>query len=392
MSNNYSLRFTPNKRWTKICQIVSLLGGTIFILGLFFAPERIWPNVLLANYYLLSLGLAGIFFVALQYVSNAGWSAAIRRVPEAMSSVLPISALIMLLTIFGFHTLYEWSHESVVAHDHLLQTKSGWLNIPFFVGRIILYFGLWIACTYFIVRSSRKQDDNGDLMFTQRNVRWSAIFIVVFALTFSLACFDWIMSIEPHWYSTIFAVYNFSGLFLNGLAALTMIIILLRRWSVLQGVITESHLHDLGKLIFAFATFWMYIWFSQYLLIWYANIPEEVVYFTRRESGSWATFSVLNVVFNWVLPFVMLLSSKAKKNEGLLFKVCIIVMIGHWIDLFWMILPPFMNNISFLNVWEIGPIAGAVALFFLVTFKTLSKGNVIPVNDPYLIESLNYHS
>ena len=388
----YPIRFTPDERWIKILRVVAILGGVIFILGLFFAPERIWPNVLLANYYLLGLGLAGVFFIAIQYVSNAGWAAAIRRVPESMTSVLPVAAVLMLLMIFGIHTLYHWSHESVVAQDHLLQAKSGWLNTPFFIVRIVVYFALWILFTLFMVRFSRKQDENGDLSYTKKNVRLSAIFLVVFPVTFSLACFDWIMSLEPHWFSTIFAVYNFSGLFLNGIAALTFIVILLRRWGVLQGIVTESHLHDLGKLLFAFSTFWMYIWFSQYILIWYANIPEEVIYFTRRETGSWFTFGFLNLAFNWVFPFILLISAKAKKNEGLLFKACIIVMVGHWIDLFWMILPPFMTNISFVSIWDIGPVAGAIALFFLITFRSLSRGNVIPINDPYLSESLHYHS
>lgn len=388
----YPIRFTPDERWIKILRAIAILGGVIFILGLFFAPERIWPNVLLANYYLLGLGLAGVFFIAIQYVSNAGWAAAIRRVPEAMTSVLPVAAVLMLLMIFGIHTLYHWSHESVVAQDHLLQAKSGWLNTPFFIVRIVVYFGLWILFTLFMVRFSRKQDENGDISYTKKNVRLSAIFLVVFPLTFSLACFDWIMSLEPHWFSTIFAIYNFSGLFLNGIAALTFIVILLRRWGVLQGIVTESHLHDLGKLLFAFSTFWMYIWFSQYILIWYANIPEEVIYFTRRETGSWFTFGFLNLAFNWVFPFILLISAKAKKNEGLLFKACMIVMVGHWIDLFWMILPPFMTNISFVGIWDIGPVAGAIALFFLITFRSLSRGNVIPINDPYLSESLHYHS
>lgn len=386
-----TLKFRLEQKTQKNLVIIAAIGGAIFIAGLFFAPERIWPNVLLANYYLLSLGLAGIFFVALQYVSNAGWSAAIRRVPEAMSSVLPISGVIALLTIFGIHSVYEWSHESAITHDHLLQAKSGWLNIPFFIVRSVIYFILWSSFTYFIVRSSRRQDENGDVSHTKINTRLSAIFLVVFALTFSLASIDWIMSIEPHWYSTIFGIYNFSGLFLNGLATLTIIVILLRRWGVFSGIVNDEHLHDLGKLIFAFSTFWMYIWFSQYLLIWYANIPEETSYFIRRESGSWATFSIMNVVFNWVLPFIVLISRSAKKNEGLLLKVCIIIMIGHWIDLFWMILPPFMTTPAF-SIWEIGPMAGVVGLFFLVVFRTLSRANIIPVKDPMLIESLHYHS
>ncbi|HEX9656885.1 MAG TPA: hypothetical protein VGB89_08245, partial [Bacteroidota bacterium] len=192
--------------------------------------------------------------------------------------------------------------------------------------------------------------------------------------------------------STIFGMYNLSGMLLNGLAAITVVVVILRRTGPLRKVVTDSHLHDLGKLIFAFSTFWMYIWFSQYILIWYANIPEEVVYFVNREEGSWTIFTGLNVVFNWLIPFVVLLSQWSKKNEGLLLKVCVIIMIGHWIDLYWMILPPFLKTGPEVSLWEIGPFAGMIALFFLVTFKAFARGNPVPLRDPLLEESLHHHS
>lgn len=374
----------------------NLLGATVIgllasVVGLIVAPERAWPNILLANYYLMGLGLAGAIFIALQYVSNAGWATAIRRVPEAMTTALPVSALVMIAILFGIHTLYEWSHESVVAHDALLQAKSGWLYVPFFIVRTLVYMGAWLVLTYAIVRISRKQDVDGDLKLTFRNRKLSAAFLVVFAFTFTLASMDWIMSLQPHWFSTIFGIYNFSGLFLNGLATITVIVILLRRWGPLGKIVNESHLHDLGKLVFAFSTFWMYIWFSQYILIWYANIPEEVRFYTAREQGGWLLFTILNVVFNWFIPFVMLLPIWAKRNEGLLLRICLIIMIGHWIDLFWMILPPFMEGSPTVFLWEIGPMVAAVAGFFFLTFRTLEKHNLLPVKDPMLVESLHLH-
>jgi hypothetical protein len=298
----------------------------------------------------------------------------------------------MLVMIFGITTLYEWSHESVVAHDPLLQGKSSFLNLPFFVLRIVLYFVIWIAFSMALRRNSLKQDRTGDERLTERNMRISAGFIVLFALSFWLASTDWIMSLEPHWYSTIFGIYHFSGLLLSGIAGITVLVIVLRRRGVFGDLIRESHLHDLGKLLFAFSTFWMYIWFSQYLLIWYANIPEETVWYLGRERGGWQTFTILNVVFNWVIPFITLLSAKAKKAEGLLLKVSIIVLIGHWIDLFWMIAPPFMRSAPEIGLWEISPLATGIALFFLVTLRGLARHNVVPVKDPTLIESLHYHS
>ncbi|MDZ7288946.1 MAG: hypothetical protein ONB44_01050 [candidate division KSB1 bacterium] len=367
---------------------ITILGILITAVGLVVAPARTWPNILLANYYLMGLGIAGALFMALLYVSNAGWATAIRRVPEAMTAALPPSALVMIAILFGIPTLYEWSHDSVLAADRILQAKSGWLNVPFFTVRTFIYLAVWLALTYRIVRRSHRQDEDGKLEHTFANRKLSAAFIVVFAITFTLASMDWIMSLQPHWYSTIFGIYNFSGMFLNGLAMITVLVILLRRWGPLAGVVTDSHLHDLGKLIFAFSTFWMYIWFSQYLLIWYANIPEEVRFYTLRERGGWLVLTIVNVLFNWVIPFVTLLPVWVKRNEGLLLRVCIIVMIGHWIDLFWMILPPFMKATPAAFLWEIAPMAAAVAGFFLLTFHTLTRHRLLPVNDPYLVESL----
>jgi hypothetical protein len=365
-------------------------GALVAVLGVFIAPERAWPNILLASYYLLSLGLAGVVFIALQYISNAGWAVGIRRVPEAVAQVLPIGAALMMIALIGIPTLYEWSFAGS-ANDHLLRAKEDWLNIPFFVVRTVVYVVLWVSLGLAMVRNSRKQDADGDVAHTQKNKQLSAAFLVIFGLTFTLASMDWIMSLEPKWYSTIFGIYNFCGLLLCGLAAITILVIMLRRLGPLQKVVNESHLHDLGKLIFAFSTFWMYIWFSQYMLIWYANIPEEVIYFVRREQGGWQIFAWLNVVFNWVIPFVVLLSQWSKRNEGLLLKVCVIIMIGHWIDLYWMILPPFIKSGPEVSIWEIGPIAGAVALFFLATLRSFAKGNPIPVKDPMLVESVQIH-
>lgn len=385
------VRFVPSPRLVKNLMLLVATGGVITIVGLILAPERTWPNLLLANYYLLSLGLGAVLFIALQSVSNAGWSVALRRVPEAMTSVFPLFGVLLLVTFLGIHSLYEWSHESVTASDPLLKSKSGWLNTPFFIARSTFYFVVWWFLATKLVRLSRGQDSNGDVSVNGKSKRYSAIFIVVFAFTFSLASMDWLMSLEPHWYSAIFGIYNFAGLFLTALAGITMLVILLRRMGPFQHIVTSEHLHNLGKLVFAFSTFWMYIWFSQYLLIWYANIPEEVTYFVRREEASWIVFTVVNVIFNWVIPFVVLLPKWTKRNEGLLLRVCMIIMIGHWIDLFWMILPPFMPASPKFSLWEVGPMAGVIGAFFLLTLRSFAKRNIVPLKDPLLVESLASH-
>jgi hypothetical protein len=389
--NMNSASFTGSPKLRRNLLLIASVGALISVLGAFLAPERMWPNILLAAYYLLSLGLAGVVFIALQYVSNAGWAVGIRRVPEAMISVLPAAAVLMLIVLIGIPILYPWSHADA-ASDHLLHAKQGWLNVPFFIARTIAYLAVWTALGFALARISRKQDVDGNLAHTQRNKKLSAAFLVIFALTFTVASMDWIMSLEPKWYSTIFGIYNFTGMLLNGLAAIAILVIILRRMGPLKKVVSESHLHDLGKLIFAFSTFWMYIWFSQYLLIWYANIPEEVIYFVRREAGGWKIFTGLNVVFNWIIPFVVLISQWSKRNEGLLLKVCAIIMIGRWVDLYWMILPPFLKSGPEVSIWEVGPMAGSVALFFFVSLRSFAKASPVPVKDPMLAESVQLHS
>jgi len=330
-------------------------------------------------------------FIALQYVSNAGWSVALRRVPEAIAAVFPVGAVLILCVLPGIHSLYEWSHEDVVAASHLLTLKSGWLNIPFFVFRTAIYLAVWGLLLWRIIVTSRKQDSEGGTVLTLKNRRFSAAYIALFAFTFTLASMDWIMTLEPEWYSTIFGIYNFSGVFLSGLAMTTIFVIVLKRSGGAGSFFTDAHLLNLGKYLFAFSTFWMYIWFSQYLLIWYANIPEEVVYLVKRQEGSWVIFTVVNVAFNWLIPFVVLLPRWTKRNEGLLLKICIIILIGHWIDLFWMILPPFMADAPVFNVWEFAPLAAALSLFLFAALRTLSRHSVIPTGDPLLDESLHLH-
>jgi hypothetical protein len=370
--------------------LLSVLSGIVAAVGLVIAPQRGWPNFLLAAQYLLGLGLAGGVFIAIMYVSNAGWATAIRRVPEAMTATIPAAAAMMVVVLFGMHSLYEWTREAAIS-DALLQAKSGWLNTPFFSVRTVVFILVWLGFVVALVRNSRKQDDSGDIALTKKNKALSALFLVVFGLSFPLASMDWIMSLEPHWYSTIFGVYTFSGTLLNGIATLTVLVILLRRWGAFQHIVSDPTLHDLGKLVFAFSTFWMYIWFSQYILTWYANIPEEVVYYVRRERGSWLILTFVNVLFNWVVPFVALLPIWTKKHEGVLLRVCIIVMVGHWVDLFWMILPTFTPENAVISLWELAPIVSVVSGFFYGVLRVLGSHKLVPEKDPYIVESLGAH-
>lgn len=379
--------FHPDVSVVRRMQVLVVVGALTFAAGLWLTPERIWMNLLLVSYYLIGLALAGTVFIAFQYVTGANWSVALRRVPEAMATLLPVSA-IGILAILSFRpSLYAWTQDS-----HLTGFRHLWLNLGFFRARALIYVLAWLAFTLALLRASRAQDESGDLRYTRRNTILSPLFLVVFAITFWLASYDWIMSLEPEWYSTIFGMYNFAGLFLSGLAAMTVALVWLREHSALKHVINSHHLHDMGKLMFAFSTFWMYLWFSQYMLIWYANVPEETVYFIRRQHGFWAPLFLLNIVLNWVIPFFALMPRLNKQRPGLLFRVALVLLAGRWLDLYLMIAPPFSAAKPTVGVWEVGLMAGAVAVFVLGLFSALRRAPLVPVKDPFLADSLHYHA
>ncbi len=365
--------------------------GLIHLVVMFFEqPERAWSNVLLNNFLFLSLALSGIFFLSIHAVSKASWATVLKRIPEAMTSYLPIAAIIMISLYFGLHALYHWTHGEVVASDVLLQHKKPYLNIPFFMIRMVIVFGIWIFFSRKMIRHSQLQDVTGGMEFTSRNLKLAAAFLVLFAFTFTIGSYDWMMSLEPHWYSTIFSVYTFAALFLHGLGMIALIILILLSSGYLKESVNENHLHDLGKLMFAFSSFWVYCWFCQYMLIWYANLPEETVYFLRRCDREWAPLFILNVILNWVVPLIFLMSRGTKRNRMMLGMVCIVLLVAYWIDIYLMVFPSTLKTVT-ISFTEIFSFLGFLSLFFWVVFKHLEKVSLVPLKDPYLEESLHHH-
>jgi len=364
------------------------IGGATALAGLLLAPRYTWANLLVVSYALAGMGLAGAVFIALLYVTGAGWAVVLRRVPEALVAVLPVGLLGIALVLIAQPTLYSWTNSHVpAAEEPMSPFHQAWLEWPFFLVRAVVYTLVWIALTFALVRFSRCQDRDGELAWTRRNVRLSAIFLVVFSVTFSLASFDWIMSLEPAWSSTMFGVYNFAGLFLGGLAVIVLLVVWLRQIGPLRHVVSEAHLHDLGKLLFAFSTFWAYIWFCQYMLIWYVNNPEETSYYVRRLQGAWGPLLVVNVLLNWLVPFGVLLPSAAKRNPQILARVAVLILIGRWLDLYLMIVPACADATPFVGV-ETGLALGAAGLLGWLVCRALQRAPLVPRNDPYLVESL----
>jgi hypothetical protein len=360
--------------------------------GSFLAPTRMWASWLLVAYYLLGIGLAGLCFVAVHYTTGSTWSVAIRRVPESLAGTLPFSIAMMAILFVAHPQLYEWTTDATLASssERALAFKQFWLSRPFFLVRAVVYSGVWILFAVAIRKRSQRQDQDGDPRWTAENFRLSAAFLVLFAITLTLASFDWLMSLEYHWFSTIFGVYNFAGLFQSGLAVIILVALWLERAGPLQNVLSEAHLHDLGKLLFAFSVFWAYIWFSQYMLIWYANIPEETSYFIRREHGWWFPLFLLNIILNWVVPFALLLRRDMKRQRQTIAIAAGIVLLGRWLDLYLMIFPSVVGESPTIGLWEVGLALGGIGAFGLVLAGVLRQAPVVPVADPDLVESLQY--
>ena len=363
---------------------IGLIG---FAAGLQFDDSRLWQSFLLNAFFFLTLGLGAVVFVSINRVANAGWDTAIRRVPEAMMSYLPVGSLLMLGVFFGRAKLYEGLHSFFGYAGRPMSFKNAWLSTPFFFGRMTVFLGAWTLLAWLLRRESRKQDDDATLGHTIKIKRYAAIFLLVFGLTFTFASFDWLMSIEPLFYSTIYAFYVIAGVLLSGFASIAVLVILLQRRGLLPQV-NEHHLLNLGKLVFGFSTFWAYIWLCQYLLIYYANLPEETIYYIRRmQTPAWKTLFFANILLNWLIPFVLLLPRSVKKSGGWLMTACIVVLVGHWVDLYVMIFPPFEHS-ALIGLIDVAVTIGFASLFIQSFVNGLRHTALVPRNDPYLAESL----
>ena len=360
----------------------------------------VWTHVLtnlwINNVFFAGLSAVGVLFLAIHYAAQAGWSALIKRVPEAFGHWLPIAGLLMIgLFLLGHHDLFHWTHSSLYDpnssdFDPIINGKKGFLNIPFYLVRMILFFTLWYLLFRYLRAQSIQEDLEGGAKHWKRMITISALFIVIFAFSSSVAAWDWVMSIDTHWFSTMFGWYVFASWWVACIALITYMIVLLKEAGYLQAV-NANHLHDLGKFVFGFSIFWAYIWFSQFLLIYYANLPEESVYFTERIEGHYAPFFYLNLILNFFLPFLLLMTRDAKRHAQFLKIVCPIVFVGHWLDFYLMITPGILKDAGSLGLLEIGMLILFLVCFLSVILRALSLRPLIAKHDPMLEESIHHH-
>ena len=377
-------------RWQKAALAITVVGFVALIGGIAIDPPRALTNLLIGAFLVLGLSAGGMAVLCLLTVANAGWAVVLRRVLEGFGSFLPLAALLLLATTPGLRVLYEWARPAA-AHDPLLASKAAFLNPTFFLVRMVVILGAWLFFTQRLQAISRAQDTRDDVALTRATVRWAAGFIVVFAITVCLASFDWIMTLEARWFSTIFGFYNIAGILVSTCAALAIATILLSRAGVLPEL-KPAHLHDVGKLMFAFSTFWAYQWISQFLLIWYSNIPEETVYFEARWENGWLPVFFLNLLVNWVLPFLLLLPREAKREPKRLLPVAILLMCGRWLDLWLMAMPGNFSVAPVPGIFELAGILGPVGLFAFWVSRRFARVPLIVRHDPYLQESLHHNT
>jgi hypothetical protein len=371
-----------------LCLIIAAVSGG--------GVGRLAHSYLVAVCFCLSIALGALFFVALQHLTGAGWSVVVRRIAEALAAPLPVFGLLLLPILvplfFGSGTLYPWNDADVVGKDPLIQAKTPYLNATFFVIRCTFYILVWSLMARFFWRNSLDQDEARNDEPTLRMRKWSGPLIMVYAVIINFAAFDLLMSLDPHWFSTIFGVYFFAGSAVAICAALPLIAWGLQRLGVMGEELTTEHYHDLAKLLFGFLLFWAYIAFSQFLLIWYANIPEETVWFARRQSGSWTLIGLLLIFGQFALPFCGLMSRAARRSRGKLLFWAAFALTMHWIDLFWLVLPQYDTAGFTISLLDPLTMLGVGLIYAAATLRVAAGTRLVPKNDPLLAESLAFHN
>jgi hypothetical protein len=393
----------------KVTKNVNILTIVLMVVGLLFTGigiaveaghdhghhlgTRLAGNLLIDSFFFFGIGLGALFFLALQYATETGWYATVKRVIEAVAGYLPVGIILMTVTLLyitladGAH-LYLWMDAKKVAEDEIMQNKSVYLNKGFFWLRAVVYFATYYIFWKGFRKRSLLEDVEGGTAIHFTNYKKGALFLVFFAVFSSTSAWDWIMSIDVHWFSTLFGWYVFAGMWCTTMVVLVTTTLYLKKKGYLPNV-NESHIHDLGKWTFATSFLWSYLWFSQFMLIWYANIPEEVTYYmTRIKDFNFLYFGMF--LINFAFPMVLLMSRDAKRHAGILTFVGIIIMFGHWVDVYIMIMAGSMGSAAYIGFMEIGLLLTVFGLFIKVILTNLTKAPLSVVNHPFLDESIHH--
>jgi hypothetical protein len=382
-------------KWAVVGAIVGVLGivGSYMVAsGTEGGMDYLLQTYLVSFAFFLSLSLGALFFVMLQHVTRAGWSVVVRRIAEVLAANVWLMAVLAVPVVLGIGHLYHWAHVGVADHDPLIAGKIGFLNANFFIARLAVYFSIWSILAWFFYRTSKAQDTSADPALTRRMEVLAAPGIVVFALSLNFAAFDLLMSLDPHWFSTIYGVYYFSASVLLFFAVMPKILVWLQMQGLLKNAVTVEHYHDIGKFMFAFTVFWAYIAFSQYMLIWYGNIPEETEWFLKRQTGGWTAISLALLFGHFILPFLLLISRHVKRRPLPLAVIGVYVALMCWVDMYWLVIPEFSPGVARFGLLDILVYLGMAGLYSAVFTWRLGRASLIPEGDPRLQESLAFEN
>jgi hypothetical protein len=362
--------------------VVGGLGSIGCLVGLFSSREQFFQAYLISYLFFIGLALGSMSILMIQYITGGVWGAVIRRLLESATRTLPLMAVLFLPIALGLTDLYEWARPELVAHDPVLQHKSLYLNVPFFLGRAVFYFAAWLTTAYFLNRWSLQQDAGADPRLTRRLEWLSRGGLLLYALTMSFAAVDWGMSLEPHWFSTIYGVMFMGGQGLSTFAFVIPMAALIAERPPFSRIISPAQFHDLGKLMLAFVMLWAYFAFSQYLIIWSANLPEEIPWYLHRTNGGWQWVALVLILVHFVMPFLVLLSRDIKRHARAVAGVALVLIGARFIDLFWLLRPAVAHEgfaIHWLDPTAAAAVGGIWMWFFIAQLKTRP---MLPLNDP----------
>lgn len=348
--------------------------------------------LLVATFLVIGLSAVSLFFTAIQHITGAFWSVTVRRLFETMATFMPFLLIPMVGIILGMHDLFEWTHEGVATTDKLIKHKSGYLNEPFFIGRMIFFILAWSIFAYLFYGKSTSQDKDKDVSKTKSMANLSGGAIVFFALSFCFISFDLMMSLTPHWFSTMFGVYSFAAAFQTCLAVWAILTTVLKQKGYYGDTFNENHLHDIGKFMLGMTVFWAYVSFSQLMLIFYANIPEETFFYEQRMTGGWMPVTLLVPTLKFIIPFFLLLNRPNKRNSGTLVKISYLILVSQIFEIYWLVFPANFENFNFIGlVLSFGASIGTLGFMGFYVFKKLETNKLIPVGDPRLEQCLKHH-
>jgi len=390
-------RFTWSKVAWMLPLAIGIAGLVVTAIGWATDSHQFYFSYLIGWTFCLSLTLGAFFFVLIQHLTKARWSVVIRRIPEALLWSFPLLAVLSIPVILGMHDLYHWTHEDLLdpaspTYDPIIAGKAGYLNTPFYLARLAFYFIVWTFISFKLYTLSIKQDVNPDADTPRQLRKYSAIGLVLGGISTAFAGMDILMSLDPHWFSTIFGIYFFAGSFMAIMAFMAITGMTLQRFGMLKGLIRVDHYQDLGKFLFGFTVFWAYIGFSQYMLIWYGNLPEETLFYRHRLEHGWETYSAILLLCHFIVPFMVLIGRWAKRLLPLLGFMSVWMLVMHWFDYFWVAAPVLHYEHAAMSVFDISAFLGLFGVFAAAFMYRLSRHSLVPQRDPRLHKSLSFHN